>query len=101
MTNRQNETGYRGALPPRNDRLAAPWVITVIAIFVLMFVLSFLSLPSSLFPGETPIPLPSVSVEASASAEPSGSVEPSADSSATTEPSADTSSTAPSASSSP
>ena len=24
--------GYRGALPPRNDALARPWVIAVIAI---------------------------------------------------------------------
>lgn len=107
MSNRQGEAGYRGALPPRNDRLAAPWVIAVIAIFVLMIVLSFVGLPSSLFPAETPVPLPSASVEASASAEPSASasVEPSV--SASTEPSAEASATeepssaAPSASGSP
>jgi hypothetical protein len=75
MSNQQGQAGYRGALPPRNDRLAAPWVIVVIAIFVLMIVLSFLGLPSSLFPAETPVPLPSASVEASASAAPSGSAE--------------------------
>ena len=111
MSNQQGQAGYRGALPPRNDRLAAPWVIAVIAIFVLMIVLSFLGLPSSLFPAETPVPLPSASVEASASAEPSasaeasasaepsttGSTEPSAEASASAEPG----SAAPSASGSP
>ena len=37
----KREPGYRGALPTRDDRLARPWIITVIAIFVGIFVLSF------------------------------------------------------------
>jgi hypothetical protein len=71
----QRPTGYRGALPPRQDRLAAPWVIVVIALFVLMFVLAFLGLPSRLFPEATPLPslLPSIPVSSIA---PSGSVSP-------------------------
>ena len=31
----ERPSGYRGALPERNDALARPWVITVIAIFML------------------------------------------------------------------
>ena len=80
--------GYRGSLPARGDRLARPWIATVIGIFVLILVLSVLGIPSRLIPDPTPIPLPripSVSVEASTSAsasasvsvEPSASVEPS------------------------
>lgn len=64
--------GYRGALPPRQDRLAAPWVVAVIAIFVLMFVLAFMGMPSGLFPEETPFPTVNPSVPASSIA-PSGS----------------------------
>ena len=45
----QRPSGYRGALPTRNDTIARPWVLAVIAIFVLMFVLSFLGFPASLF----------------------------------------------------
>lgn len=76
MTNQRN-TGYRGALPPRTDRLAAPWVVVVVAIFVLMFVLSFAGLPSALFPEETPLPLPSLDASIPASSvAPSGSVAP-------------------------
>jgi len=107
MSNQQGQAGYRGALPPRNDRLAAPWVIVVIAIFVLMIVLSFVGLPSSLFPAETPVPLPSASVEASASAEPSasaeasGSVEPGASATESTAPSAEASASAEPGSSAP
>lgn len=76
MTN-QRSTGYRGALPPSNDRLAAPWVVAVIAIFVLMFVLAFAGLPSALFPEETPLPLPSLDASIPASSvAPSGSIAP-------------------------
>jgi hypothetical protein len=60
--------GYRGSLPPRNDRLAAPWVLAVVGIFVLVLVLSFAGVPSKLFP--TPSANPS-SI-ASGSAIPSG-----------------------------
>lgn len=76
MTDQQRpagQPGYRGALPPRNDALARPWVVAVIAAFVLIFVLSFLGLPGALFPDETSSPTPG----ASFSLEPSGSAEPS------------------------
>ena len=36
----KRDPGYRGALPTRNDRLARPWIIAVIVIFVAIFVLS-------------------------------------------------------------
>lgn len=70
--------GYRGALPPREDRLARPWILLVIAAFVLILVLSVLGIPSRFIPEPTPVPLPSVpapslSVEPSASASASGS----------------------------
>ena len=64
------EPGYRGALPTREDRLARPWILTVIGIFVLVIVLSVLGVPSRIFPEPTPDPLPSLP--------PSGSLEPSA-----------------------
>ncbi len=63
--------GYRGALPERHDRLARPWVITVIAIFALILILSFAGFPSRLTAEPTPVPLPSVNA-------PSGSAAPSA-----------------------
>ncbi len=69
MTDRQTERGYRGALPPRNDRLAGPWVVVVIALFLFMVVLALVGLPSSLFPAATSAP----SAVASASASPAGS----------------------------
>ncbi|HSM38992.1 MAG TPA: hypothetical protein VK838_06625 [Candidatus Limnocylindrales bacterium] len=76
MTNQQrNSTGYRGALPPRNDRLAAPWVLAVVIVFLLMFVLAFLGLPSALFPEPTPLPSINPSIPVSSIA-PSGSVAP-------------------------
>src|SRR4029079_14293537 len=46
----ERPTGYRGALPTRNDALAKPWVIAEIAIFVLIFVLAALGFPSKVFP---------------------------------------------------
>lgn len=86
------EPGYRGSLPPRQDRLAKPWLMIVAGIFVLIIVLSFAGVPSRFTPDPTPIPTPiatltpsvepspSASQEASASAEASAaeSVEPSA-----------------------
>ena len=73
MTNRQQEPGYRGALPPRNDRMAAPWVVAVVAVFLLMIVLSFLGLPSAFVPAASATPLPSVAASESASASPAES----------------------------
>jgi hypothetical protein len=85
-TTKREPGGYRGALPPRNDRLARPWVITVMLIFALILVLSALGIPSSFIPEPTPVPLPSNvpsgSAEPSASASVSGSAAPSASGSA-------------------
>ncbi|HEY7463799.1 MAG TPA: hypothetical protein VH987_05080 [Candidatus Limnocylindria bacterium] len=92
MTDQQRPGGYRGALPTRNDALARPWVVAVIVMFVLIFVLAFVGIPSKLLrasesPGPTIGPLPSVSASAgaSASAAPSAS---SAGASASVAPSA-------------
>jgi hypothetical protein len=56
MTDQQRSTGYRGSLPPRHDRIGAPWVVAVVVIFALMFVLAFLGFPSALTPDATPFP---------------------------------------------
>lgn len=81
------EPGYRGSLPPRTDRLAGPWVLAVLAIFALIFVLSFFNYPSKLFaqPTAQPTVVPSLSLpsqstspsEAVPSGSPSSSVAPS------------------------
>ena len=78
MSDQQRNPGYRGALPPRNDALARPWVITVVVIFALMFILALGNLPSRLFPesSPTPIPLPSATATASASADASTQASP-------------------------
>lgn len=76
MTDQQRPGGYRGALPPRNDALARPWVLIVIIIFLLMFVLAFMGFPSSLFPRASGSPRPSVSLSPLASGAPSGSIAP-------------------------
>jgi hypothetical protein len=73
----KRDPGYRGALPTRNDRLARPWLFAVIAIFVAIFVLSFLEIPSRFVPEPTPLPIPSIPVP-SASGSASPSVAPSA-----------------------
>ena len=65
MTDQPRSSGYRGALAPRRDLLAAPWVIVVIVAFVLMFVLAYLGFPSRLIPEPTPFPVPSISPGAS------------------------------------
>lgn len=72
--------GYRGALPPREDRLGRPWLLIVVGIFVAIIVLSILGVPSRLIPDPTPIPLPTnppitESASPSASPSPSPSVE--------------------------
>lgn len=74
--------GYRGALPPRNDWLARGWVLAVIAMFIGMFVLAALNVPSVLFPEPTPVPVPSVAPSGSGSPDASASQEASADGSA-------------------
>jgi hypothetical protein len=76
----RRDVGYRGALPTRQDRLARPWILAVIAIFVLVIVLSILGVPSRFVPDPTPIPLPSipaVSDTPSPSPSPTPSVSPS------------------------
>ena len=79
----KRDPGYRGSLPTRNDRLARPWLIAVLAIFVAIFVLSFLEIPSRFVPEPTPLPVPSIPVpsgseSASPSVSPSGSASPEA-----------------------
>lgn len=82
----ERSPGYRGALPPREDRLARPWILLVIAAFILILVLSVLGVPSRFIPEPTPVPLPSVpapslsvgpSTSASASASASEEASPS------------------------
>ena len=90
----KRDPGYRGALPTRNDRLARPWIIAVIAIFVAIIVLSFLEIPSRFTPEPTPLPIPSVPVapslsgSGSPSVAPSGSGSPEASGSGSASPSA-------------
>ena len=72
MTDKPRDPGYRGSLPPRVDRLARPWVLTVVAMFVLIFVLALAGIPSRLIPQPSGVPLPSVPAP-SASVAPSGS----------------------------
>ena len=67
-TDPKREPGYRGSLPPREDRLARPWLLTVAGIFVLILVLSVAGIPSRFIPDPTPIPIPSFEVTPSPSA---------------------------------
>jgi hypothetical protein len=69
----KRESGYRGALPTRQDRLARPWILTVATIFVLILVLSVAGIPSRFIPEPTAVPLPSTTATpvSSASASPS------------------------------
>jgi hypothetical protein len=74
------EPGYRGSLPTRDDRLARPWIIAVLGIFLLVIALSLAGIPSRFIPDPTPVPLPSlptISESAEPSASASESVEPS------------------------
>jgi len=68
--------GYRGALPPRGERLARVWVALVILGFAFMFVLAALNVPSVLFPEPTPSPIPSFSPAPSESGSPAPSESP-------------------------
>jgi hypothetical protein len=70
--------GYRGALPPRNDWLARGWVVVVIVIFLSLFVLDILNVPTRFIPEPTPVPTPVVTPAPSGSAEPSGAGSPEA-----------------------
>ena len=83
-TDPKREPGYRGSLPPREDRLARPWILVVLGIFVLIIVLSVAGIPSRFIPEPTPVPLPSLAPISSESATPSGSIDvsPSASASA-------------------
>ena len=65
MTDKPRDPGYRGSLPPRVDHLARPWVLTVIGVFVLIFVLALAGIPTRLVPQPSAVP--------SASVAPSGS----------------------------
>jgi len=82
------EPGYRGSLPPRQDRLAKPWLMIVAGIFVLIMVLSVAGVPSRFIPDPTPIPtpigtpIPSAEASEGASEEASPSAEASAEASA-------------------
>lgn len=95
-TDPKREPGYRGSLPPRQDRLAKPWLMIVAGIFVLIILLSIAGVPSRFIPQPTPIPTPvstpAPSVEpsppASASASASASVEASASAEESVAPSA-------------
>ena len=90
-TDPKREPGYRGALPPRDDLLARPWILIVLGLFILIIVLSVAGIPSRLIPEPTPIPIPSLSPVSSESpsAEPSASASASAEASgsASAEPS--------------
>ena len=87
-TDVKREPGYRGSLPPRQDHLARPWILTVLGIFVLIFVLAIAGVPSRFLPDPTPIPTvvptasPSSSADASGSPEASSSADASASASA-------------------
>ena len=97
-----SEPGYRGALPSREDRLARPWILTVIGIFVLVIVLSILGVPSRFIPDPTPVPLPSLPASSSAGASPSASASASESESESASASAEASASAsPSASATP
>jgi hypothetical protein len=69
----KREPGYRGALPTRDDRLARPWILIVFVIFVSIFILSALQIPTRFAPQPTPLPVPSFSEPPSPSASPEAS----------------------------
>jgi hypothetical protein len=69
----KREPGYRGALPTRDDRLARPWILIVFVIFVSIFILSALEIPTRFASEATPLPVPSFSEPPSPSASPEAS----------------------------
>ncbi|HVM24938.1 MAG TPA: hypothetical protein VM253_06030 [Candidatus Limnocylindrales bacterium] len=69
--------GYRGTLPARDDRLARTWLIIMGIIFVSIFVLAFIGVPSRLIPDPTPVPVPTLApTPAETEAETDGAEEP-------------------------
>jgi hypothetical protein len=90
-TVKPSDAGYRGALPPRNDWLARGWVLAVVAIFIAMFVLAALNVPTILLPEPTPLPTPIATPGPSGSVDPSASAEPSASGSSAPSASSDAS----------
>lgn len=89
-TDSPREPGYRGSLPPREDRLAKPWLMIVAGIFVLIILLSVAGIPSRFIPDPTPVPTPVTTP--TPSVEPSE--EPSASASEAASPSAEASASA-------
>jgi hypothetical protein len=87
-TDPKRESGYRGSLPTRQDRLARPWILLVIGFFVLILVLSVLGIPSRFIPDPTPVPLPSAPASIPVEPSPSSSASASASASATASASA-------------
>ncbi|MGQ0607991.1 MAG: hypothetical protein ACT4OQ_05980 [Chloroflexota bacterium] len=83
----RSEPGYRGSLPSREDRLARPWILVVVGIFILVIALSIAGIPSRFIPEPTAPPLPSLP-PASGSVESSPSGSAAASASASAEPSA-------------
>ena len=73
---KRDQPGYRGALPTRDDRLARPWVIIVVAIFLAIIVLSAFEIPSRFAPEPTPLPIPSLPATPSSEPTESPSAEP-------------------------
>ncbi len=73
---KRDQPGYRGALPTREDRLARPWIIIVIAIFLAIIVLSAFEIPSRFAPDPTPLPIPSLPATPSSAPTESPSLEP-------------------------
>ncbi len=64
----------RGALEPREDRIAAYWTLGVTGLFALVLVLSLAGVPSRFFAAATPtavpsVPVPSVTIPVSPSIE--------------------------------
>jgi hypothetical protein len=82
------EPGYRGALPTREDRLAKPWILVVIAIFVAVIALSAAGIPSRFVPDPTPLPIPSIPATPSPEPTESPSLSPSPSASGSGSPAA-------------
>jgi len=73
---KRDQPGYRGALPTRDDRLARPWIIVVIAIVLAIFVLSAFEIPSRFAAEPTPAPVASLPATPASAPTVSPSLEP-------------------------